>query len=625
MNSEMDERPQSRDDAPYVEGMAHLQSGRWQQAIRSFEESERHYGNSPELERALEEARFKAKIDAGTRVRGKRIIFPWRSAFVRVLLVVVIAMLAFFGTRLIAQQVAPALAQAQAVRQQDMLLNQGMQFLQAEKLDEAQNAFEQLLTLAPDNLQAKDGLVQVAAQRKRLDLYASAVALQESGKLAEALQALTELSVESPGYRDVNLRIGDINRQLQIEELYSQAEADYAAGRFAEATAKYQQVQGLNASFERDQIASRLFELYMMQGRELVARTPPAPELMPQALDFFTRAAALRPRDSDAGAEQQLAQNFLAGQQAYQEKRWDDAATRWGAVYDQRPGYLGASLTEPLYQAFIASGDVHKDALDYYLAWEQYRRASELPVQDTTLARGRMAEVQPFLTPTPTPTNTPTETPIPTATPYIPPTPIPSATPPAPLSTYRNQIVFYSDIPEQKGLWVMNPDGTDRRFLGNSDKLTLEYKRMVDRERLSPDGRYRLFVKTGEGDSSPQVFVQIPVGDEGKVTERQITHLSKVAYDPVWAPDGSRVAFVSQDQGSDDVWVVDPDGENAANYTRNKWEWDKHPSWSPDSRKIVFWTNREGTEQIYVMDANGRNQINISKVPYDEYDPIWIK
>jgi len=44
-------------------------------------------------------------------------------------------------------------------------------------------------------------LTQVAALRKRLDLYASAVALQESGSLTEALQALTELSVESPGYR----------------------------------------------------------------------------------------------------------------------------------------------------------------------------------------------------------------------------------------------------------------------------------------------------------------------------------------------------------------------------------------------------------------------------------------
>ena len=77
-------------------------------------------------------------------------------------------------------------------------------------------------------------------------------------------------------------------------------------------------------------------------------------------------------------------------------------------------------------------------------------------------------------------------------------------------------------------------------------------------------------------------------------------------YDAVWAPDGSRIAFVSAEKAGDDVYVIDPDGKQWWNYTLNTWEWDKHPSFSPDSRKIVFWSNREGTKQIYVIDADGR-------------------
>ncbi len=58
---------------------------------------------------------------------------------------------------------------------------------------------------------------------------------------------------------------------------------------------------------------------------------------------------------------------------------------------------------------------------------------------------------------------------------------------------------------------------------------------------------------------------------------------------------------------------------------RNDWEWDKHPSWSPDSTRIVFWSNRWGAKQIFTMDANGQRVRNISNVPWDEYEPIWIR
>ncbi len=85
------------------------------------------------------------------------------------------------------------------------------------------------------------------------------------------------------------------------------------------------------------------------------------------------------------------------------------------------------------------------------------------------------------------------------------------------------------------------------------------------------------------------------------------------------------MAFVSTTRGSDDIWVINPKGTDPWNRTPNVWEWDKHPYWSWDSSKIVFWTNREGTKQIYVMDADGKNQHNISKVAWNEYDPVWVK
>ena len=111
----------------------------------------------------------------------------------------------------------------------------------------------------------------------------------------------------------------------------------------------------------------------------------------------------------------------------------------------------------------------------------------------------------------------------------------------------------------------------------------------------------------------------------GDLPALQLTTLTGLCYDPVWSPDGVRVAFVSQEHGSDDIWVIRIDGKDGRALTRNEWEWDKHPSWSPDSTQIVFWSNRNGVKQIYVMDAGGENLRNLSNTGWDEYDPIWIR
>ena len=85
------------------------------------------------------------------------------------------------------------------------------------------------------------------------------------------------------------------------------------------------------------------------------------------------------------------------------------------------------------------------------------------------------------------------------------------------------------------------------------------------------------------------------------------------------------IAFVTQENESDDVWLVRPDSTGQKALMRNDWEWDKHPTWSPDSSRIAFWSNREGTKGIFVMDVNGQAVRNISNKPWDEYDPIWIR
>jgi dipeptidyl aminopeptidase/acylaminoacyl peptidase len=54
-----------------------------------------------------------------------------------------------------------------------------------------------------------------------------------------------------------------------------------------------------------------------------------------------------------------------------------------------------------------------------------------------------------------------------------------------------------------------------------------------------------------------------------------------------------------------EIWVVRPDGTGRQQLTDNDAK-DNSPQWSADGTKIVFVSNRSGADQIWVMDADGR-------------------
>ena len=50
--------------------------------------------------------------------------------------------------------------------------------------------------------------------------------------------------------------------------------------------------------------------------------------------------------------------------------------------------------------------------------------------------------------------------------------------------------------------------------------------------------------------------------------------------DPAWSPNGSRIAFVSERHGNDEIYVMNADGSGLTNLTNNA-ALDTNPAWSP--------------------------------------------
>ncbi len=67
---------------------------------------------------------------------------------------------------------------------------------------------------------------------------------------------------------------------------------------------------------------------------------------------------------------------------------------------------------------------------------------------------------------------------------------------------------------------------------------------------------------------------------------------------------------------------MDGNGANPTNLTNNPAE-DSFPAWSPDGQRIAFTTNRDGNQEIYVMNNNGSDPINFTRNPAEDLHPTW--
>src|SRR2546422_5354740 len=73
---------------------------------------------------------------------------------------------------------------------------------------------------------------------------------------------------------------------------------------------------------------------------------------------------------------------------------------------------------------------------------------------------------------------------------------------------------------------------------------------------------------------------------------------------PTWSPDGTRIAFQTNRDGNNEVYVIDVGGSNTTNLTQSPAS-DEFPAWSPGGDKIAFRSDRDGNGEIYVINVDG--------------------
>ncbi len=93
------------------------------------------------------------------------------------------------------------------------------------------------------------------------------------------------------------------------------------------------------------------------------------------------------------------------------------------------------------------------------------------------------------------------------------------------------------------------------------------------------------------------------------------------------SPDGKQILFSRNwvdkmnDQSRSSLWIVDIDGKRIRELTHGDWR-DFSPVWSPDGKKIAFLSDRDGTTQAHVMWMDTRE---VAQLTHFERPPQGLK
>jgi len=120
----------------------------------------------------------------------------------------------------------------------------------------------------------------------------------------------------------------------------------------------------------------------------------------------------------------------------------------------------------------------------------------------------------------------------------------------------------------------------------------------------------------------------VPAEDSYLITAEDFYHIQRLE-DPRLSPDGSRVAYVLLKVDKKDnnyhsaVWISPVNGGPGKRFTAGETR-DISPRWAPDGQRLAFVSNRhEDRNQVYLIDLDGGEARRLTNMENGASDPSW--
>src|SRR6185437_1226655 len=143
-------------------------------------------------------------------------------------------------------------------------------------------------------------------------------------------------------------------------------------------------------------------------------------------------------------------------------------------------------------------------------------------------------------------------------------------------------------------VWKFAPDSSARAEMHFS--AVTNFAGVQAEPALSPDGRSIAFVSDRDGHNN--VYVGLVHG--GNLI--QVTHNANLKSRPMWSPDGNTIAYAELNgSGIWDIWEVPAFGGTARRLILNA----KNPAWSPDGHSLAY--ENTATGALWIVGISGEN------------------